>query len=123
MIHDSLCQCNAFGPQLQFFMFRNLLIIFLHNSYLSCMKEGNRVLFLSGDVYEKILSNGNGSNDSLLSLNINLRRNLVKHVIEMMFFIRLLYLVVYQNVSARCVHLGRRKFDVFHFGNVQEIHS
>lgn len=40
-----------------------------------------------------------------------------------MVFIRLLYLAVYQNVSARCVHFGRREFDVFHFGNVQEIHS
>jgi len=39
-----------------------------------------------------------------------------------MIFIQLLYLAVYQNVSARCVHFGRREFDVFHFGNVQEIH-
>jgi len=37
------------------------------------------------------------------------------------FFIQLLYLAVYQTVSARCVHFGRREFDVFHFGNVQKV--
>lgn len=126
----NLCQCDAFGPQLQFFIFRNLLMfIFLHTVRIFLVwRKGTWSTFIARKAkvpsYEKALSNGNENNDSPLSLNINLKRNLVKNVIEMtMFFIRLLYLVVYQNVSARCVHFGRREFDVFHFGNVQEIHS
>lgn len=80
------------------------------------------MLFSSRERYKKTIQQED-SNSSPQSKRKSQTNVIVENVVDdIVVFIRLLYLAVYQNVSARCVYFEWREFDVFHFRNVQEIH-